>query len=668
MSQLRIETWTLPAAPLGADNPLPPLDNPSLQPVLSGKTENDPTAGYLPDFLPYTIQDGYSRDRVPTALKVAVLENENLRATFLLEYGGRLWSLIHKPSGRELLFVNPMFQPGNLAIRNAWFSGGVEWNMGVIGHTPYTCSPLFAARVESGDGTPILRMYEYERIRQAAYQIDAYLPDGSQVLYVRCRLINPFDHALPMYWWSNMAVPERADMRVITPAPDAYQFALSVDNLRTVAMPIVDGTDVTYTTNGTRAADYFFRIPEKQRPWITALDAEGKGLVQVSTDVLRGRKLFLWGTGSGGKRWQEWLNGAGNTYLEIQAGLAPTQLEYAVMQPHAEVEWLEAYGLMEADAQTVHGADWKAAQADVEGRIEHLLPRADFDAELRRGDRWKNNPPAEIIQRGSGWGALEAARRQAAGENPFAGSGLDFSGAITAQQQPWLELVQTGNFPDNPTDSPIAGIVTQSEWHQLLERALQQNPDAGWEAWLHLGVMRLHRGDADGARQAWENSINNKRTAWALRNAAVLARRENRLDVAADLYHEAYSLHPDLLPLLIETARALIDAGRSADFLTLLAGANDTIRNHGRIHLLEVQAGLAVGDLERVGRLFEAGFEIVDYREGDEILTDLWVRYHVERISRAESIPADAALIRRVRRDYPLPTLFDFRMNIPQLD
>ncbi len=52
--------------------------------------------------------------------------------------------------------------------------------MGVIAHTPFTVSPVFAARVEAPDCTPVLRLYEWERIRRAAYQIDAYLPDGSR--------------------------------------------------------------------------------------------------------------------------------------------------------------------------------------------------------------------------------------------------------------------------------------------------------------------------------------------------------------------------------------------------------------------------------------------------------------------------------------------------------
>ncbi len=389
MSELRIDTLRLPAAELGAENPLPNFDPPRNQPVLSGKSEDDPEAGYLPDFLPYTLQGGYTRERQPRDLKVAVLENEILRATFLLDYGGRLWSLLHKPSGRDLLYVNPVFQPANLAIRDAWFSGGVEWNMGVIGHTPFTCSPLFAARVSAPDGTPdgtpVLRLYEWERIRSTTYQIDAYLPDGSPVLYARVKLVNPFDHALPMYWWSNIAVSEREDVRVLVPAGEAYQYALSDENLKTVAVPLVDGRDISYTTHIRRSADYFFLIPPGQRPWISALDGEGKGLIQTSTAALRGRKLFLWGTGQGGARWQEWLSGSKAPYLEIQAGLAPTQLEYALLPAQSAVSWLEAYGLLEADPQVVHGHDWAAARAEVDARLEQLAPRAAFEAEYARG-------------------------------------------------------------------------------------------------------------------------------------------------------------------------------------------------------------------------------------------------------------------------------------------
>jgi len=87
--------------------------------------------------LPYAVQDNFGRERTSQPFWVAVLENEFLRATILLDYGGRVWSLYHKPAQRELLTVNPVFQPANLAIRHAWYSGGIEWNCGVRGHTPF---------------------------------------------------------------------------------------------------------------------------------------------------------------------------------------------------------------------------------------------------------------------------------------------------------------------------------------------------------------------------------------------------------------------------------------------------------------------------------------------------------------------------------------------------
>ena len=48
-----------------------------------------------------------------------------------------MWSLYDKVNQKELLYVNDVIRPSNLAVRNAWVSGGVEWNIGVIGHYPF---------------------------------------------------------------------------------------------------------------------------------------------------------------------------------------------------------------------------------------------------------------------------------------------------------------------------------------------------------------------------------------------------------------------------------------------------------------------------------------------------------------------------------------------------
>jgi hypothetical protein len=142
-----------------------------------------------------------------------VLQNDYLTATFLPELGGRLISLFHRPSGRELLAKNPVFQPANLALRNAWFSGGIEWNAGQPGHSYLTCSPVYAAQVEGIGGSPVLRIYEWDRVKGFPWQIDFSLPDGLPFLLARVRLVNPHDHEIDMYWWTNIAVPEDEGVR-----------------------------------------------------------------------------------------------------------------------------------------------------------------------------------------------------------------------------------------------------------------------------------------------------------------------------------------------------------------------------------------------------------------------------------------------------------------------
>jgi hypothetical protein len=632
--------------------------------------------GRVPNVLPYTMQDGYNRVRTPREFRVAVLENEILRATFLLEYGGRLWSLVHKPSERELLDRNPVFQPANLALRNAWFSGGVEWNIGTTGHSPFTCSPLFAARFQSPDGFPVLRLYEWERIRQVPFQIDAYLPDGSPVLFVCVRIVNPNETTVPMYWWSNIAVPETPATRVLVPATSAYSFGYGGGGLARVPIPECDGVDVSYPTHIAKAAGFFFHIEDTDSDgqdashWITAVDDTGRGLVQASTSRLKGRKLFLWGTGDGGRRWQTFLSEPGQAYIEIQAGLARTQLEHLPMPPGTEWTWLEAYGLMEADAAVAHGSDWQGAVAGVGEQLEHLISQATLDAELVRCQRWLDRPADDLLQRGSGWGALERLRREAAGEPPFSRALIFDDASLTEAQMPWVTLLREGRLPTiDPEDSP-SGYLVQPEWAGLLEGAVVEDTEPGSQWWglLHLGVMRYASKDAGPndrsaqAQEAWRLSLAIRANPWAARNLAFVAWEEGRHETATEFYIQALGMMPGLLPLAIECGQKLIAMGKAQTWLDLLAGLPDAVRAAGRIRLLEGQAALDSGDLQRVEPLFDGTLVVDDLREGERSLSQLWLDYHVRRLSLSEGGTVED-LRERVLRDYPVPAFLDFRMS-----
>ena len=76
--------------------------------------------------LPYRLQDGYGREKKPRKFMAATLENEHIRAVFLPELGGRMASLFHKKTNRELIDPVMNFQPANLALRSAWSCAGIE--------------------------------------------------------------------------------------------------------------------------------------------------------------------------------------------------------------------------------------------------------------------------------------------------------------------------------------------------------------------------------------------------------------------------------------------------------------------------------------------------------------------------------------------------------------
>ncbi|MFC9338793.1 DUF5107 domain-containing protein [Streptomyces sp. NPDC057020] len=656
MTTVRRAVLTLPAAPLGPDNPLPALRAPAgagahaVDPRTLAELPRDMARGIgrdpLRSLLPAPVRDGYGRERTPADLDTIVIENDRLRVTVLPGLGGRVHSLHHKPTGRELLYSNPVFQPAAFALNGAWFSGGVEWNIGATGHTTLSCSPLHAATVRAPDGGPMLRLWEWERLRDLPFQVDLWLPEGSDFLYVGVRIRNPHERTAPVYWWSNIAVPE--DRRVLAPADAAWHHGYE-RGLSRVPVPVTeDGTDRTYPLNSTHAADWFYDLPEGRRRWIAALDADGTGLVQTSTDPLRGRKLFVWGTGRGGRRWQEWLTEPGTPgYAEIQAGLARTQLEHLELAAGAEFSWLEAYGPLAADPATALGEDWSAARADVERSLSGALPRAAVDAAYTA---WREGAadlaPEEVLAAGSGWGALEVLR----GGHELPGTPFPES-TLGPEQEPWRELLRTGVLPAPVTGAaPLIAPLVASPWRDMLETA-PADPTTEYQ----LGIAQWHAGDRAQAVRSWERGLKEAGTRWPLLYCLAVADREDgHPERAADHFEEAFTDHEATAGgaesatgpgtttagaddgegrVLLATAlgREALDALLAVDrpdrARALWHRLPDSARRRGAFRLIEVRLLLAERRPDEARAVFDAGFEVADLREGAEVLGELWRRF-----------------------------------------
>ena len=631
MTKLYHEKMQVRCVDLGRESSLPML--------YEVNTQDKPTPSVLPEgdglylqyrfvksAFPYRAQDNYTRDYVCNELDSIVLENEYLKASFVPSQGGKLWSLFDKVAGMELLFANPVMRPAYLATRNAWCSGGVEWNCGILGHHPFTCEQLFTATLTGPEGEPILRMYEYERIRGVVYQMDFSLPAGSKVLFARMRVVNPSFRDTAMYWWSNIAVPEVEHSRVVVPADDAYT---TVNGAVTVVpTPIRDGVDVTYPENNPVSVDYFFRTIKERRKYTCQLSPEGYGLFEASTSLLKGRKIFVWGQGPGGKKWQEYLSGEGNNgrYCEIQCGLAYSQYECLPMPPATAWEWLEIYGAMNADGEKVHGA-WVDARAEVEARIDDIVTAEALEKRLEDTREYALRPAEKLLYVGSGWGALENLRREKAGLSQMC-SHLDF-GPLGEAQESWTNLLNNGTMGEYTGEEAPRSWMRQKEWTALMEEAANTSDKENWYTLLQLGSTWLAEPDLMRAEYYLNRSLSAKRTAWGVYAMAELKRIQGKEEEAVMLAVEAANLMPTDGNLAKMAARMLHKAEAYEKQIAFVDSRSEEIQELPRIRLYHAFALAYSGDVDGAEALiYRDGrwLEVPDIQEGELSLSELWYR------------------------------------------
>ena len=655
MTKLLFEKYPILAAKLGEDSALPDIHvnsyiraNITVSDKISEEDGKYIGKGMISSLLPYKISDNYGRERAMRDFNAAILENEYIRAVFLPELGGRLWSLYDKKKDRELLYKNDVFQPANLALRNAWFSGGVEWNVGIKGHNPLTCAPLFAQKVYNASGDEILRMYEFERIRGIVYIIEATLRNDA--LLINITIENTSENATPMYWWSNIAVPETKGTRVVVPAREAFYCGYSDGKyfLDKSAIPMIEGKEVTYASNAVRSRDFFFDIPNEREKWIAAIDENGKGLLQLSDPILKGRKLFVWGQHAGGRRWNQWLSQNAGSYIEIQAGLLKTQLEHFVMNGQSVINWRECYCAIDTDPSKIHGdfdrAD--AAVAEIAKSRASLLAPTMF--EIVRED--------PISTYGSGWGALENKIRK----TPISRICAFPDDSMNHEQEDWLSLLACKGLPPHPENEPIVSYVTGKAWIEQMERT----PSENWYYYNQLGVMRYADSDFQGAAECFSHSIKLSDNAWARRNLAMIQKNIfSELNVAADNMVRAVEINPNYYQLTVECFLTLIRAARYDDLIRLYEKIPNAMKKAGRILMLLGECYSKMGNPEQARKIITADLVVPDLMEGEYSLSNIWVGIYAQILAKERGVNVDSLSTEEVLGAYPLPSEIDFRMH-----
>lgn len=632
MTTLKIENIILNSASFGETNPMPDLKNVSyihasfkLSDKITEKECKYFGKGMIPSLIPYLSEDDYNREIKHRPYTAAILENEFMRAIFLPQLGGRLWSLYDKTVERELLYKNEIVQPANLALRNAWVAGGVEWNVGIKGHSPLTCSTLFTAESKNSKGEPILTMYEYERIRETTYGINAMLTDNR--LYVRTTIENNSGKPTYTYWWSNIAVPEK-NIRVLTDADEMFS-CLYEDgsySLDKVEAPYLEGEDISYPERTRHAGDVFFILNEKKRPWIAAVESDGIGLLQYSTPELIGRKLFFWGDGEGGRNWNRHLTGSDRAYVEIQAGLLRTQMEHLPMESGETISFTECYTSINlGDAPD---GEWSRVCKDVSAFVNSAPDPADVDIPLFKSRKTLIN--------GSGWGAVEGDPSNYY-EFPESSMGED--------ERRWSNLLRFGEFSESdPSVPPSSYYVSEKALEALTKYSTRPEGDR-WDVYLHLGIIKYCFGEVDSARELWLKSLEKLDTPWAYRNLSMLSLNDlyNESDALCYIRYALSEHAKSCRGLLIDAACVFTKCSAYSEWLTLFNSLSDDLKKNSRLRLYTAMAYVRSGDKASAMSILNDRFTMSDIKEGELSISALWAELYGS--------------------DKPLPRHLNFRMN-----
>ncbi|MBO4326118.1 MAG: DUF5107 domain-containing protein [Clostridia bacterium] len=643
--------------------------------------------------LPYRMQDRYPAELRTVTLKTVVLENRFLKAVFTPEYGGKLWSLYDKENGRELLLANSILRPRNLAIRNAWTAGGIEWNFGSMGHTVFSCDDVFAAVLRDGDGNEFLRIYEFERSKECVWQADFHLPEDSRVLLSHVKLTNPNNEDSTTYWWTNIAVPEDGHTRVLSSSQ--HVIALCGRTLTYEKLPylsVMPG-DMSYPVNATRSFDYFFQ-PESdvKTAWECAVDNGGFTFYDRSTAPLIYHKMFCWGNHYGGQRWQDYLSEPGKGYyIEIQAGIAQSQLHDKLFPAGGVFEWTQCFGSTIVDPAKIHDVSLDEADRFMDVEIERLIGEEELLAFNEKYKKAAEIVPEErnVVHAASGWGALELRREAKTGDSRLPSSLCFPESTLGKEQEQWLELLESGllTAPD-PGEIPPSWMVSQ-KWAALLEKSFDRPGGRNWFSLLHYGNMLFEympdnvvaavsakwpyseRSRYESmAEDMWKESDMLCPNVWARRNLAYLEYLRDNEDKAFEYYRSVFELeasHSDFA-FCAEFMGWLNHSGKYAESWALYGSMPDNLQTEDRVALCAAGCAVKLGYLDFAEKVILAEHSTI--REGENSLTDMWFELCARKRAKENGLDPAAVdkdtlskLKEEAEDNCPPPYSIDFRMS-----
>jgi len=350
------QDWSIPTYKVN-----PPNKNPMF-------FKNEVYQGASKYIYPYKLLDDLTNEKEDKAWKALILENEYIKLCITPEIGGKLYYGTDKTNGYNFLYKNNVVKPANIGMLGAWVSGGIEWCV-IHHHRASTFLPVDYDLVENEDGSKTVWIGETEPRHRMRWTIGITVFPGKSYYQTEVKIHNRTSLTQSLLYWANVAVSVNDDYQVIFPP--------SVDNVTYHAKnsfahwPVSheiynnrdysDGIDISWWKNSPASISFFAN--DLKEDFMGGYDhGKESGTIHIGDhNIVKGAKLWEWGSGPNGQATEAKLTESDGPYAEIMVGaFSDNQPDYSWIKPY-EVKNFKQYWYPVKDIQGFKNANLNGA-------------------------------------------------------------------------------------------------------------------------------------------------------------------------------------------------------------------------------------------------------------------------------------------------------------------
>ena len=292
---------------------------------------------------PYSFIDKFSRETEDREWTVVSLENPYIKVQLLPEVGGKIWGALEKATAQEFIYTNHVLKFREIALRGPWVSGGIEFNFGIVGHTPAGAHPVDYLLRQNPDGSATCFVGTRDWPSRTRWAVAVTVPKDKAFFETKALWINPSPFHQAYYCWMNGAVRTGEDLQYIFPGRFHIAHNFSVP-LKPWPYDASGRNLAWYKNNDFGSYKSYFTVGEYEDffggYWHDSQFGFGHW---ARHDDIPGQKIWIWGLSRQGMIWEDLLTDSDGQYCEPQAGRYLNQNDHSLFPPYASDIWREIW-------------------------------------------------------------------------------------------------------------------------------------------------------------------------------------------------------------------------------------------------------------------------------------------------------------------------------------